>query len=96
MNNPYNLSDEEIYGKEPTWEEQEIERLKKENEKLKEENETIKDTINAAKVKLELEIQVNKRCLQEKDISDDAIFLFKQSKRFDEEILKILSDTNDS
>lgn len=96
MNNPYDLSDEEIHGKEPTWEEQEIERLKKEIEKLEEENEILKDNINTAQVKLKLDIQVNERCLQEKDISDDAIFLFKQSKRFDEEILKILSDTNDS
>lgn len=29
INNPYDLSDEELYGGEPTWEEQEIERLKK-------------------------------------------------------------------
>lgn len=28
MNNPYDLSDEEIYGGEPTWEELEIEKLK--------------------------------------------------------------------
>ena len=34
MNNPYDLSDEEIWGKEPTWEEQEIERLKKKIEEL--------------------------------------------------------------
>ena len=34
MNNPYDLSDEEIWGKEPTWEEQEIERLKKKIKKL--------------------------------------------------------------
>ena len=34
INNPYDLSDEEIWGKEPTWEEQEIERLKKKIEEL--------------------------------------------------------------
>ena len=34
INNPYDLSDEEIWGKEPTWEEQEIERLKKKIEQL--------------------------------------------------------------
>lgn len=34
MNNPYDLSDEEIYGGEPTWEEQEIEKLKKKIEEL--------------------------------------------------------------
>ena len=34
MDNLY-LTDEEIWGKEPTWEEQEIERLKKENQALK-------------------------------------------------------------
>lgn len=28
MNNPYDLSDEEIYGGEPTWEELEIKKLK--------------------------------------------------------------------
>ena len=34
INNSYDLSDEEIWGKEPTWEEQEIERLKKKIEEL--------------------------------------------------------------
>lgn len=34
INNPYDLSDEEIWGKEPTWEEQEIGRLKKKIEEL--------------------------------------------------------------
>ena len=34
INNPYDLSDEEIYGGEPTWEEQEIERLKEKIIKL--------------------------------------------------------------
>jgi predicted RNase H-like nuclease (RuvC/YqgF family) len=34
MNDLY-LTDEEIHGKEPTWEKQEIERLKEENSKLK-------------------------------------------------------------
>ena len=35
------LTDEEIWGKEPTWEEQEIERLKKEIDKLEEQLEDV-------------------------------------------------------
>lgn len=34
MNDLY-LTDEDIHGKEPTWEEKEIEKLKEENSKLK-------------------------------------------------------------
>ena len=41
INNPYDLSDEEIWGKEPTWEEQEIERLKEENNRLREKLEDV-------------------------------------------------------
>lgn len=91
MNNLF-LSDEEIYGKEPTWEQEEIDRLNNKIDKLNEENETLKDNINYIKTKLELDIQVNKRCLQEKNISYDAKFLFEQSLKFDEEILEILGD----
>ena len=91
MNELY-LTDEEIHGKEPTWEEREIERLKEENSNLEEKLETVEDKINTIKIKLNLDIQVNKRCLEEKDITKDAKFLFDQSLRFDNELLEILSD----
>ncbi|MBR0471726.1 MAG: hypothetical protein IJI98_03390 [Methanosphaera sp.] len=48
MNNPYDLSDEELYGKELTWEEQEIEKLKKIIEKLEDKLEAKENIIEMA------------------------------------------------
>ena len=85
MNDLY-LTDEDIHAlDEPTWEEREISNLKK---KLSH----AEDKLDAIKIKIDLDINVNKRCLQEKDISYDAKFLFEQSLKFDNEILEILSD----
>lgn len=44
----YGLSDEEIWGKEPTWEEQEVERLKKKVLQLEEKLEDAECTIEMA------------------------------------------------
>ena len=48
INNPYDLSDEEIWGKEPTWEEREIEKLKKKIEQLEDQLEDAECTIEQA------------------------------------------------
>lgn len=85
------LSDEEIHGKEPTWEEKEIEKLKKKIELLEEKLEDTLCKITVAKTKLELDVKVNDRCLKEytgKDIKR----LLELSIQFDKELLEILSD----
>ena len=85
MNELY-LTDEDVHAlDEPTWEERKISNLKK---KLSH----AEDKLDAIKIKIDLDINVNKRCLQEKNISYDAKFLFEQSLKFDNEILEILSD----
>lgn len=88
------LSDEEIHGKEPTWQEQEIEKLKNKIEKLEFQNESLTDTINLAKEKIKLDIDVNKRCLKE-DTSKHIKELLNQELRFDYELMDLLDDCNE-
>lgn len=92
MNNPYDLSDEELYGGEPTLEEQEIERLKKKIEKLEEENETLKDCIKTAVERIKVDIELNEASIKNrKDYSKVAIGVFEYWLQFDKKLLESLN-----
>ena len=82
------LTDEDIYGFE---EDSEVVELRDEVDKLKQKLEEKEDTIKFIKEKLEHDIKVNERCLEE---STDTDFrrLLSLCIEFDKELLEATSD----
>lgn len=79
MDNPYDLSDEELYGGEPTWEQREIEELKNKIEKLEEK-------LEDADCKIKMAVE----CIN--NFSVDKSFSFPLMKRWEENQVKASID----
>lgn len=86
--NEFYLTDEEIYGFE---EDCEVVELRNEVDKLKQKLEEKEDTIKFIKEKLEHNIKVNERCLEEPTDTDFRRLLTLWVK-FDKELLEATSD----
>ena len=82
------LTDEDIYGFE---EDSEVVELRNEVDKLKQKLEEKDDTIKFIKEKLEHDIKVNERCLEEPTDTDFRRLLTLWIK-FDKELLEATSD----
>lgn len=82
------LTDEDIYGFE---EDSEVVELRNEVDKLKQKLEEKEDTIKFIKEKLEHDIKVNERCLEEPTDTDFRRLLTLWIK-FDKELLEATSD----
>ena len=82
------LTDEDIYGFE---EDSEVVELRNEVDKLKQKLEEKEDTIKFIKEKLEYDIKVNERCLEE-PADTDFRRLLKLWIKFDKELLEATSD----
>ena len=86
--NEFYLTDEDIYGFE---EDSEVVELRNEVDKLKQKLEEKEDTIKFIKEKLEHDIKVNERCLEEPTDTDFRRLLTLWIK-FDKELLEATSD----
>ena len=86
--NEFYLTDEDIYGFE---EDSEVVELRNEVDKLKQKLEEKDDTIKFIKEKLEHDIKVNERCLEEPTDTDFRRLLTLWIK-FDKELLEATSD----
>ena len=83
------LTDEDIHGLE---EDSEIVKLRNEVDKLKQKLEEKEDTIKFIKEKLEHDIKVNERCLEEEIKDVDFKRLLSMRIKFDKELLEATSD----
>lgn len=88
MDNFY-LTDEDIYGFE---EDSEVVELRNEVDKLKQKLEEKEDTIKLIKEKLEHDIKVNERCLEEEIKDVDFKRLLSMWIKFDKELLEATND----
>ena len=86
--NEFYLTDEDIYGFE---EDSEVVELRNEVDKLKQKLEEKDDTIKFIKEKLEHDIKVNERCLEEPTDTDFRRLLTLWIK-FDKELLEATND----
>lgn len=82
------LTDEDIYGFE---EDSEVVELRNEVDKLKQKLEEKEDTIKFIKEKLEHDIKVNERCLEE-PTDTDFRRLLSMCIKFDKELLEATND----
>lgn len=83
------LTDEDIYGFE---EDSEVVELRNEVDKLKQKLEEKEDTIKFIKEKLEYDIKVNERCLEEEIKAVDFKRLLSMWIKFDKELLEATND----
>ena len=83
------LTDEDIYGFE---EDSEVVELRNEVDKLKQKLEDKEDTIKFIKEKLEHDIKVNERCLEEEIKDVDFKRLLSMWIKFDKELLEATND----
>lgn len=85
----YFLTDEDIHGFE---EDREVVELRNEVDKLKQKLEDKEDTIKFIKEKLEHDIEVSERCLEEEIKDVDFKRLLTLCIEFDKELLEAISD----
>ena len=83
------LTDEDIYGFE---EDSEVVELRNEVDKLKQKLEEKDDTIKFIEEKLEHDIKVNERCLEEEIKDVDCKRLLSMWIKFDKELLEATND----
>lgn len=83
------LTDEDIHGLE---EDSEVIKLRNEVDKLKQKLEDKEDTIKFIKEKLEHDIKLNERCLEEEIKDVDFKRLLSMWIKFDKELLEATSD----